>query len=213
MVPQFDEAVISYVFLLLAAATGTVGLFHRSFYYANVFQPSQVFRGKRVWTLLSSALVHGSWWHLLLNIAFCLVFLTEVEYMLVDDFGRLGGRWSTAALLVATVAACNLIDGLRMRGDATAATAGLSALACAMAVFYFAYFPLDGEETPSLIFPVFKAFHIAFGVVVSFGLAACFRIGGNQFGHLVGCLVGLLAAVAIRPALVAELVSYLSAGD
>lgn len=213
MIPDFHEAMVSYLFLALVFMTSVVGFFHRSFYYANVFQPSQVFSGQRLWTLFSSALVHGSWVHLLVNTGFCLAFMTEVEYMLVDDFGPLWGRWYMVALVFAIIISCNLLDGFRLRTNHVSATAGLSALACAMAMFYFIYFPLDGEDTPSYIFPSFKAFHIALGLLVTFSLAAIFRIKGNQISHLAGCLLGMVTAAAIRPAWIAEMVSYLFTGN
>lgn len=212
MIPQFHEAMVSYLFLALVFVTSIVGLFHRSFYYANIFQPSQVFSGKRVWTLFSSALVHGSWVHLLVNVGFCLVFMSEVEYMLVDDFGPLAGRGYAVALALIIIITSNLLDGFRLRANSMSATAGISALACAMAVFYFIYFPLDGEDTPTYIFPSFKAFHIALGLVATFSLAAIFRVKGNQFSHLVGCLLGMMTAVVIRPALIAEMASYMFTG-
>lgn len=208
MIPQFNEAIVSYLFLALVFMTSIVGFFHRSFYYANVFQPSRVFKGKGPWTLVTSALIHGGWPHLLLNMAFCLIFMAEVEYMLVDDFGRTGGRWILVLLFIAIVAASNLIDGYFLRKQATVSAVGLSGFTCAMIIFYYAYFPLDpypGTSSPILLS---SAYHYVIAVTVLCAVAYGLRIPGNQFLHLIGCLIGMLAAAVIRPQAVMELIHH-----
>src|SRR5690606_20679261 len=127
-----------------------------------VFQPSQVFSGKRLWTVFSSALIHGSWLHLLGNALLGLIFMTEVEYMLVDDFGFPAASVTLLLLLIGIVSAANLLAGFRFRKQPDVSAVGLSAFSFAMVVFYYVYFPLDSSPT----LPTLKAYHFALSVPV-----------------------------------------------
>ncbi|RQP19711.1 MAG: rhomboid family intramembrane serine protease [Parapedobacter sp.] len=201
MFPQFREATISYVFLTGVIAASLVGFYHRGFYYANVFQPSQVFSGKRVWTVVTSAFIHGGWLHLLCNVVFCLIFMTDVEYMLVDDFGPVASSGILCLLFVGTVSTVNLITGYRFRKQPYVSAVGLSAFCFAMVVFYFIYFPLD--TSPNL--PMLRAYQYAMAVPLGCVIAWAANIPGNHAVHLAGCVLGMLAALVIRPEIMAEL--------
>lgn len=201
MIPAFHEAMVSYLFLALVFITSVVGFFHRSFYYANVFQPSQVFSGRRVWTVVTSAFVHGGWLHLISNVGFSLIFMTEVEYMLVDDFGLQAASGTLLLLFISVVSVANLILGYRFRKHPEMSAVGLSAFSFAMVVFYYIYFPLD--SSPNL--PVLKAYHFAFAVPLICVLAWLVRISGNHTVHLLGSLLGFLSALVVRPEIITEL--------
>lgn len=201
MIPAFHEAIVSYLFSALVFITSIVGFFHRSFYYSNVFQPSQVFSGKRPWTLFSSALVHSSWLHLLFNLIMCVFFMTEVEYMLVDDFGYPAAGGGMLLLLVGIVSSCNLIAGYRLRKQPTASAVGLSGFVFAMAVFFYMYFPLD--TAPGL--PGLRAYHFALVIPIACMVAWMIKLPGNHGVHQLGCVTGAIAAVFIRPEIVSEL--------
>lgn len=208
MIPGFHEAMVSYLFLTLVLIASTVGFFNRSFYYANVFQPGEVFPGRRVWTVVTSAFVHGGWLHLLGNVALCLIFMTEVEYMLVDDFGLLAASGRLFLLFIGIVTIANLIGGHRFRKQPGVAAVGLSAFSFAMVVFYYVYFPLD--SSPNL--PMLRAYHFAVAVPAVCILARLFSIPGNHMVHLLGALLGLLSAVLVRPEIVNELWAHLIKG-
>jgi len=201
MIPQFNEAIVSYLFLTLVFMTSVAGFFHRAFYYANVFQPSQVFAGKRPWTLVTSAFVHGGWLHLLFNIGICVFFMTEVEYMLVDDFGYPVASGALFFLVVGIVSFCNLMAGVRLRKQPAATAVGLSGFAFAMTVFFYIYFPLD--TSPGM--PWIKAYHFAFAIPAGCAVAWLMKLPANHLVHLIGCAAGVLAAILIRPEIVNEL--------
>jgi len=201
MIPQFNEAIVSYIFLAGIFVSSIAGFFLRGFYYANVYQPSQVFAGKRLWTTITSVFVHGSWLHLLINVVFCLLFMTEVEYMLVDDFGPLVAGGILCLLLVGIVSAANLITGYRFRREPDVSAVGLSGFSFAMAVFFYVYFPLDSP--PEL--PMLRAYHYALAVPFGCLIAGMAKLPGNHRMHLVGCGLGMLAALLVRPAIITEL--------
>jgi len=204
MIPQLHEAMVSYLFLALVVVASVVGFFHRSFYYANVFQPSQVFAGKRLWTVVTSAIVHGGWLHLLGNVTLCLIFMTEVEYMLVDDFGPLVAGGKLFLLFVGIVSAANLIAEYQLRKQPEVSAIGLSGFSFAMLVLYYIYYPLD--SSPSL--PMLKAYHFALAVPIGCITARLLRIPGNHMVHLAGSLLGLLSAPLVRPEIITELGAY-----
>ncbi len=201
MIPLFTEASFSYVFLFSVAAASMYGFYNRGFYYINVFQPSQVFAGKYLWTTVTSAMVHGGWMHLIANLVFCTMFMTEVEYMLVDDFGTGIGRGMMALLFIAIATACNLLDGFRHRNRMEVSAVGLSGFTFAMVMFFYVYFPLD----ESIRRPAIMAYHYAFALPVGCVVAWMIKLPFNHFVHLMGCFLGALTAALIRPELIDEL--------
>lgn len=208
MLPSYSQALITYLFTSVLFGAGVLGICNKKFYYANVFHPHVVYQGRRLWTLFSSCLIHVGWRHLLANTAFFLIFLSEVEYMLVDDFGKAFGRILTSALLVSIVVICNLVDLLRFRNRLEIMTAGLSAFNCAMIIFYYVYFPLDGAEVQAHLLPITTAYEFAGTALLAMGIAWLLKLGQNPAAHLFGGIAGLGAAVLIRPQLVAELIQH-----
>ena len=209
MLPTYSEALVTYLFSALLVCTGVFGLTHKKFYYTHIFHPYVVYRGKRLWTLFSACLVHVSWTHLLANTAFCLIFTSEVEYMLVDDFGRTVGRLLTGVTLVGIVVSCNLIDLLRFRNRLEVTTAGLSAFNCGMVIFYYSYFPVDTSEYSASLFPLTVAYQLAAAALLALAVACFLKLGRNPAAHLFGGLAGLGAAVMIRPQLVSEVIQHI----
>src|SRR5690606_10021369 len=137
MLPTYAQALVTYVFTAILAGMGLLGLANKQFYYANIFHPHAVYRGKRLWTLFSACLVHVGWKHLLANTLIFLFLLAEVEYMLIDEVGKTLGRALTATLLVGIVVSCNLVDLFRFRNQPEVTTAGMSAFNYAMIIFYY----------------------------------------------------------------------------
>ena len=209
MLPTYAQALITYVFTAMLAGMGVLGLANKRFYYANIFHPHVVYRGKRLWTLFSACLVHVDWKHLLANTLIFLFLLAEVEYMLIDDVGKTLGRVLTATLLVGIVVSCNLVDLFRFRNRMEVTTAGMSAFNYAMIIFYYVYLPVGDWEYQGFLLPITEAYQVAGLLLLMMGIACWMKLGRNPVAHLIGGFAGLAAAVIIRPQLVTEVIRHL----
>ncbi|MBK1442585.1 rhomboid family intramembrane serine protease [Parapedobacter sp. ISTM3] len=205
MFAALHEAPLSYLLSLIILALSIAGIYKPSVVAGLQLYPYAIWRARRLHTLWSSVLVHNGWGHLLANMVFVPMYMGEVEYMLVDDFGAAPGR----AILLATIFIMPMLAGLATtvehRHDIGHRSVGASSLIFGYAVFYYCYLPLDSGMAGGPLFGQLRSYHIGFlGVVLLLG-AERLKIGKAASVHLYGALAGLALSICIRPQLVSEI--------
>lgn len=204
MIAPLHVAPVAYLIITAVFMVSVFALRHRAFFEACRMHPYGLYRGKRLATVVTSLFVHVDGLHLLLNTAFLIIYLPEVEFMLRDDFGSLAG----SLLLVPAVvfiswfaAGC---DALQRRKDKWHRSAGCSHVIFGIMVLYFVYFPVGDEGGVPTLLPSIPGIAIAVILLV----LLLFLVFVNQASaapiHFYGALAGLILACVIRPELIGE---------
>jgi len=204
MLAPLHVAPLAYSIIAILVAVSVAALRDRKTFEALRMHPYSLYRGKGLFTVLTSVFVHVDGKHLLLNAVFLLIYLPEVEYMLVDDFGPIIGR----VLLLVVVAGISWLasmgSALQHRKDEWHWSAGSSHVAFGIIILYFVYFPIGDEGTAPTILPAFPSILIALTILVILFLFVWVGWASAAPIHLYGALAGLLMACLIRPALLEE---------
>ncbi|SOD19883.1 Membrane associated serine protease, rhomboid family [Pedobacter xixiisoli] len=214
MFPSFAEMPFTYSICLLVIITSIIGFYNKRFYQLFVYHPYEVFRGKRLHTILTSALVHQKWWHLFFNLYVFYRINRDVEYIIMEyDFSFWIIELICVLVIFIGVVLPNLITGLKQKENIAFTSVGFSGAVFCSAGFCMLYLPLDLAPKTYLLFPFRYSYEFAFiGLAIFFLVALIFRNSKqtNHKLHLYAYVIGLLIAFTLRPKLVIELVTHLT---
>ncbi|WP_312331631.1 rhomboid family intramembrane serine protease [Sphingobacterium sp.] len=197
--PTFAEAPYSYIVVPIIFVCSIIGFYNKSFFHALILHPYEIARGKRVHTLLTSALVHRNWRHLLFN---CMV-IFGLGY---DTFGNLKQESGitiaslvTPLLFIMMIILPNLFQYLQEKGNFIHTSIGASNLTFGLFGFSFLYFPL--QPTHSFIIPFINnsAQYWLAVLLLLFFLLKIPKSKINKRLHLLAYLTGSLLAIIVRP--------------
>ncbi len=203
--PTFAEAPYSYIVMPLVLISSIIGFYRKSYFHALLLHPYEIAQGKRRHTLLTSAFVHRNWLHLLFN-SFVIYGLGFDMYGCINQ--ELGTLWAvvlTPILFMLLIILPNLIQTLKKKKDFLFTSVGASGLGFGLYGFSFLYFPK--QKTGNMFFPWVENSFDYWIMANLFLLVLSFipLISVNRELHLVGFLVGSVAALFVRPQSITEI--------
>lgn len=208
--PTFEEAPYSYIIVPIMLVSSVIGFYHKPYFHTLLLHPYEVYRGKRVHTLLTSAFVHRNWLHLSNN-------LLVVFGLGYDMFGNIEQEYTIADAYIFTPLLCfflivlpNILQSVSKRNDFVFTSVGASGLSFGLYGFSALFFPL--EQMSNLIFPfVENMFHNwLVGLFVLFLLTTITknRIVNVQL-HFSSYVIGAVLGLIIRPQSIVEIYNLL----
>lgn len=214
MFPPFLEMPFTYTICLLVTISSTIGFYHKRYYHALIYHPYEVFRGKRLHTLFTSAFVHKKWWHLFFNLYIFYRVNRDIEYIIMeDDFSFSIIVLICILLVIIGVVLPNLIDGLKHKNNISYTSVGFSGAVFCSAGFCGLYLPLDELLKRHLLFPFLHHYYEVafFGLAVFFTMALVFKNSktANHRLHFNALAIGCLLAVVLRPKLILEIIVHI----
>lgn len=207
VLPYFHEAPWSYIMVPIMLVTSIIGFYHKPFLYALLLHPYEIYRGRRLHTLLTSAFVHRNWLHLTINALLIYGFGYDMFGNIEQENNRLTAYLLTPILFVILIVLPNLIQTYVKRNDFLFTAAGSSGLTFGLYGFSFLYFPL--QKIQSIWFPFIKvSFHYwIYILIVIFMLTTIKSTKTNRVLHLSAYIQGSLLALIVRSKSVLEIIS------
>jgi membrane associated rhomboid family serine protease len=173
--------------------------------YANmILHPYSVSRGRRVYTIITSGMIHNDWMHLFFNMLsyFFFAFLLEAEM----------GHWQFGLLYIASLILSDLPTVYKHRNDDWYHSLGASGAVSAVIFGYIMFSPLAKMMIMPLPVPIPA---VLFGVLylVYCNYASKYaRDNINHDAHLFGALSGLLITIALDPHVVHGFLEQVTGG-
>jgi membrane associated rhomboid family serine protease len=173
--------------------------------YANmILHPYSVYRGQRVYTVITSGLIHNDWMHLFFNMMSYYFFAFQLEVML--------GHWQFGLLYTASLILSDLPTIYKHKNDQWYHSLGASGAVSAVIFSYILFSPLS----KMLIMPIPIGIPaVLFGVLylVYCNYASKYsRDNINHDAHMFGALSGLLITIALNPHIVNSFLQQITGG-
>ncbi len=173
--------------------------------YANmILHPYSVARGQRVYTVITSGLIHNDWMHLFFNMLSYFFFAFNLESVL--------GHWQFGLLYVVSLIVSDLPTVFKHKNDDWYHSLGASGAVSAVIFSYIMFSPLSKMYImplpfgiPAVIFGVIYLFYCNYASKYS-------RDNINHDAHLFGALSGLLITIMLYPHLVNSFLQQVNAG-
>jgi membrane associated rhomboid family serine protease len=195
--------VASFIFVITILTSLTA--FSNENVYANmILHPFSVYRGQRVYTVVTSGMIHNDWMHLFFNMLSYYFFAFQLE---VDM-----GHWQFGLLYFVSLILSDLPTVYKHKNDEWYHSLGASGAVSAVIFSAILFNPLTKMMIMPLPIPIPA---VLFGVLylVYCNYASKYsRDNINHDAHLFGALSGLLITIVLYPHIVNNFIIKVSAG-
>lgn len=212
MFPAYIEMPFTYTICALVILMSIIGFYHKTFYQFFIYHPYEVFRGKRIHTIFTSAFVHKNWWHLIFNSYIFYGVNRDIEYIILEDkYSVLNIKLICLLVCCIGIVVSNIVIGWYYKNDMQRSFIGFSGAAfCAMGLSLL-YLPLDHPKEHYSYIPLYFSYEFVFALLIVFGLLPIIfrKSATNHKGHLISLVAGFLIAIIIRPVIILEIINHL----
>ncbi|WP_164112875.1 rhomboid family intramembrane serine protease [Sphingobacterium luzhongxinii] len=208
--PTFAEAPYSYIVVPIMLVSSVIGFYHKPYFHALLLHPYEVYRGKRLHTLLTSAFVHRNWLHLINNLLIIYGLGYDMFGNIDQEYGLFAAYVWSPILWFALIVLPNVVQTLSKKDDFIFTAVGASGLSFGLYGFSALFFPL--QKMGNFILPfVTNMFHNwLFGLVIVFLLSVLNRNRiVNSRLHLSAYFIGGILGFFVRPSAVVEIIDFI----
>ena len=199
MMEYLTLAPVACIIFAITLATSLYAFSNEVIYRKFILNPYEVSRGHRVWTIITSGLIHADWNHLFFNMLSYYFFAFNLEPVL--------GHWQFAVLYILSMILADLPSIQKHKDDSWYNSLGASGAISAI-VFSAILFNPRGEM--GLIFLPFTIPAWIFGILY---LVYCHfaskhaRDNINHDAHLFGALSGILITIALHHSVINDFIA------
>jgi len=193
--------VASFIFAITIASS--VWAFYNHTLYSNmILHPASVSKGYRVYTVITSGLIHNDWMHLIFNMISYYFFAFNLEPTI--------GHWQFGLLYTLSLILSDLPTVYKHRNDDWYHSLGASGAVSAVIFSAIMYNPVGTMMILPIPFPIYA---VVFGVLY---LIYCNYASKraqdniNHDAHMFGALSGLLITIALDPHVVHTFITQIS---
>jgi membrane associated rhomboid family serine protease len=187
-------APVASIIFVLTLATSLWAFNNENIYARFILNPYGVSRGQRVYTIITSGLIHKDWNHLLFNMLSYYFFAFQLEAMF--------GHWQFGLLYVLSLVLSDLPSIQKHKQDIWYNSLGASGAISAVIFSYIMYDPLASLGILFIPIPIPAwIFGLLYLVYCHFASKHA-RDNVNHDAHLFGALSGILITIALNPHIV-----------
>lgn len=194
MEQYFTVAPVACIIFAVTIAISLFAFYNDNLYARLILQPYNVYRGKYVYTLITSGFIHADWMHLLFNMMTFYFFAFQLEATI--------GHWQFALLYMISLILSDLPSVVKHKNDLWYRSLGASGAISAVVFSAILFRPLDGM---SLMFLPVSIPAVLFGILylIYCSYASKKGIGNiNHDAHFFGALSGVLITIILIPQVV-----------
>jgi membrane associated rhomboid family serine protease len=197
-----SETPVATIIFLFTIVTSLYAFSNPEIYGKFMLHPYSVSRGQRVYTVITSGMIHKDWGHLLMNMMSYYFFAFQLESMI--------GHFAFAVLYIASLALSDLSTIIKHKEDHWYNSLGASGAVSAVIFSYILFYPF----TKMIIFPL----PIPIPAVLFGGLYLAYSAYASKQGHgninhdahFLGALSGIMITVIFYPQIVPHFINELS---
>ena len=168
-----------------------------------ILQPYSVSRGQRVYTVITSGMIHNDWMHLLFNMLSYYFFAFQLEPAI--------GHWQFGFLYVASLILSDLPTIYKHKNDEWYHSLGASGAVSAIIFSAIMYSPVSTMSLMILPIPIYSViFGILYLIYCNYASKHA-RDNINHDAHMFGALSGMLITIVLHPHVVNDFLMQISA--
>jgi len=202
MIEILRETPVASLIFVITIITTVMAFNNQELLSELILHPYSVARKKRIYTVITSGLIHGDWMHLAFNMFSYYFFAFQLE--------KLMGHWQFGLLYVASLILSDLPTVYKHRDDYQYRCLGASGAVSAVIFGFIMYNPSSGM----MIMPIPVAIPaIVFGplyLVYFYFSSRQARDHVNHDAHLYGALSGLIIVIIFNTHVVTQFINEVS---
>lgn len=196
------HAPVSCVILALTIAYSFIAFYNDQVYEKSILHPYSVYRGKSLYTLITSGFIHADLMHLFFNMLTFYFFAFTLEVLL--------GHWQFALLYFLSMILADLPSVAKHKDHYGYRSLGASGAVSAVIFSYILFNPLDSMYLMFIPIPIPA---IVFGVLylIYCSYASKRQLGNiNHDAHFFGAIAGLMITAILQPHVLGDFVHQVS---
>lgn len=199
MIEYLQYAPVASFIFAITLITSLMAFSNENLYGKLILNPYDVSRGRRVYTVITSGLIHKDWNHLFFNMLSYYFFAFQLEAIL--------GHWQFGLLYVLSLILSDLPSVQKHKEDIWYNSLGASG---AISAVIFSYIMFDPKASMGLLFIPIPIPAYIFGILY---LVYCHfaskhaRDNVNHDAHLFGALSGIIITIALNHNVVNEFIA------
>ena len=200
----FNIAPVASLIFVFTIITSLYAFYDHSIYGKFMLHPYSVSKGHKVWTVITSGLIHADWMHLFFNMFTFVAFAFPLERML--------GSWKFGLLYFLALILSDLPTIFRYKDNFNYNSLGASGAISAVLFSFILFNPKAGIgilflpfNIPAYIFGVLYLIYCAYASKNS-------RDGINHDAHFFGALTGLIFTIIFVPGILQNFFTLLTGG-
>ncbi len=185
-------APVASVIFALTIITTLITFSNETLYGKMMLHPYSIAKGKYLYTLITSGLIHKDWMHLFFNMLSFYFFAFQLEIEI--------GHWQFGVLYFVSMILSDLPSVYKHKNDFWYHSLGASGAISAVIFSFILYHPLQGmmimpipRSIPAILFGVLYLLYCSYASKYS-------QDAINHDAHLFGALSGLLITIIMYPA-------------
>lgn len=201
MMQYLNEAPVASIIFLFTIVTSLFAFNDSQIYGKFMLHPYSIANGKKLYTFITSGLIHADWMHLFFNMFTFFAFAFKLEALI--------GHWQFALLYFVSMVLADIPSVMKHKDDFRYNSLGASGAISAVLFSFILFYPLS----KLMIFPIpFGIPAIIFGVLY---LLYCYfmskqsRDNINHDAHFFGALAGIIFTILLSPGIIPHFLAQL----
>ncbi len=200
LLEYWNAAPIASIIFVFTLITSIYAFNNTELFGKFMLHPYSVAKGNKLYTFITSGLIHADWMHLFFNMFTFFFFAFRLEGMI--------GHWQFGLLYIISLILSDIPTYIRHKNDYRYSSLGASGAISAVLFSYILFQPLSMIGVMFIPMPA-----IVFGVlylVYCMYMSKNSRDNINHDAHFFGALTGLILTVILVPGIIGHFVEQLS---
>jgi membrane associated rhomboid family serine protease len=191
-------APVASVIFVITVITSLIAFYNEDLYVRCMLHPYSVSRGKRVYTLITSGLIHKDWMHLIFNMLSYFFFAQTLEAQL--------GHWQFGLLYVLSLVLSDLPSVAKHKDDYGYHSLGASGAVSAVIFGSILFDPLNPIYIMLIPIPIYGVVFAVLYLVYCNYASKHARDNVNHDAHLFGAISGLAITLILHHQVLPEFI-------
>lgn len=200
LLEYWNAAPVASIIFVFTLITSIYAFNHTDLFGKFMLHPYSVAKGNKLYTFITSGLIHADWMHLFFNMFTFFFFAFKLETMI--------GHWQFGLLYIVSLVLSDIPTAIRHKNDYRYSSLGASGAISAVLFSYILFQPLSIIGVMFIPMPA-----IVFGVlylIYCMYMSKNARDSINHDAHFFGALTGLILTVILVKGIVPHFIGQLS---
>ncbi|SOD19680.1 rhomboid family intramembrane serine protease [Pedobacter xixiisoli] len=200
LLEYWNAAPIASIIFVFTLITSIYAFNNSELFGKFMLHPYSVSKGNKLYTFITSGLIHADWMHLFFNMFTFFFFAFKLETMI--------GHWQFGLLYIVSLILSDIPTAIRHKDDYRYSSLGASGAISAVLFSYILFLPLSMIGVMFIPMPA-----IVFGVlylIYCMYMSKNSRDSINHDAHFFGALTGLILTVILQAGIIPNFINQLS---
>ena len=200
---------VASIIFLFTVVSSLYAFSNPSVFEKLMLHPYSVSRGKRIYTVITSGLIHKDWGHLIMNMFSYFFFAFRLEATFVQYNPQLG-HFMFAGLYIISLILSDISSIIKHREDFSYNSLGASGAVCAVVFSSILFDPLATMYVMPIPFPINSVIYGFLFLGYCMYASRISRDNINHDAHFYGALTGVVVTVIFFPGILSYFFSQIA---